>query len=40
VNAYVMSGYGLTIGAIVLYALRVVLRGRTLARALRDEDDR
>lgn len=38
-NSYVAAGYGLTIGAIALYALRILFRGRSLARRL-DGDGR
>ena len=32
--SYVYAGYGITIGALVAYALRVAWRGRVLRRAL------
>lgn len=35
-NAYVAAGYGITVVSIALYALRVVLRGRGLARRGRE----
>ena len=33
---YVIAGYGITVGTLGLYALRVVLRGRALVRARGD----
>jgi heme exporter protein D len=36
VNGYVAAGYGLTLVTLALYALRVVRRGRALARAARE----
>ena len=33
-DGYVLAGYGITVGTLGLYALRVVLRGRALARSL------
>ncbi len=32
--SYVYAGYGVTFGVVVLYALRVLARGRALRRAL------
>ncbi len=32
--SYVLAGYGVTFGAVALYAGRVLWRGRTLRRAL------
>lgn len=37
-DGYVLAGYGLTVGAIVVYAVRVLRRGRALARALPERD--
>jgi heme exporter protein CcmD len=37
--SYVYAGYGVTVVAIALYAVRVLLRGRALRRALREERD-
>lgn len=34
-NGYVAAGYGITLVTLALYALRVVLRGRAVSRALR-----
>ena len=31
-NEYVAAGYGITVVSIALYALRILLRGRALAR--------
>jgi len=31
---YVLVGYGITVGGLALYSLRVVLRGRALRRVL------
>ncbi len=36
-NAYVAAGYGITLVALALYALRVLRRGRALSRTARDE---
>lgn len=33
-SGYVLAGYGATVGVLALYALRVVRRGRALARSL------
>jgi hypothetical protein len=33
--SYVLAGYGATVGTLGVYALRVVLRGRALARQAR-----
>ena len=33
-SGYVLAGYGITLGALGLYALRVLSRGRTLSRAV------
>lgn len=32
-EAYVLAGYGVTVGTLALYALRVARRGRALSRA-------
>jgi heme exporter protein D len=37
--SYVYAGYGVTVAAIALYAVRVLLRGRALRRALLEERD-
>jgi heme exporter protein CcmD len=37
---YVYAGYGVTFVVLALYALRIVLRGRALRRALPPADDR
>jgi hypothetical protein len=34
-NGYVAAGYGITMATLAGYALRVVLRGRAVSRALR-----
>lgn len=34
-SGYVLAGYGITLGALGLYALRVVRRGRALSRSFR-----
>ena len=31
-NSYVAAGYGITIVSIALYGLRIIFRGRSLAR--------
>ena len=36
-NGFVLSGYGLTVGALALYGVRVLLRERAARRALRKE---
>ena len=36
--SYVIAGYVVVFGSVGLYALRLVLRGRTLARRLPPED--
>ena len=33
-DGYVLAGYGITVGTLVLYALRVLRRGRVLSRAV------
>ena len=33
-SGYVLAGYGITVGSLGLYAVRVVRRGRILARSL------
>jgi hypothetical protein len=33
-DGYVLAGYGITVGSLGLYALRVLRRGRVLARSL------
>ena len=33
-GGYVLAGYGITVGSLVLYAVRVLRRGRVLARSL------
>lgn len=33
-GGYVMAGYGITVGSLALYAVRVLRRGRVLARSL------
>ena len=38
-NGYVVAGYAVTVGGLALYALRVVMRGRSLTRSL-PEDER
>jgi hypothetical protein len=38
VNGYVAAGYAIPTVAVVLYALRVVLRERALRRALPERD--
>lgn len=38
-NGYVVAGYAVAVGGLALYALRVVLRGRSLTRSL-PEDER
>ncbi len=38
-NGYVLAGYAVTVGGLALYALRVVMRGRSLTRSL-PEDER
>ena len=35
--SYVLAGYAITFGALALYAVRIVVRGRALQRALGDE---
>jgi heme exporter protein D len=35
---YVLAGYGITLVVLVLYAARVIVRGRTLARTVGDDD--
>lgn len=37
-DGYVTAGYAITVGSIVLYAVRIVLRGRVLARAVGERD--
>lgn len=34
-SGYVLAGYGITVAALGLYALRVLRRGRALARSFR-----
>jgi hypothetical protein len=36
--SYVYAGYGVTIATLALYAARVLVRGRTLRRAVGDAD--
>ncbi len=36
-NAYVAAGYGITLLALAVYALRVLRRGRALSRTAQDE---
>ena len=36
-NSYVLAGYGITVASIALYALRILFRGRSLARRSGDE---
>ncbi len=38
-SGYVLAGYAVTVGGLALYALRVVLRARSLTRSL-PEDER
>jgi heme exporter protein CcmD len=38
--SYVYAGYAVTFVVLALYALRIVLRGRALRRALPPADDR
>lgn len=33
-SGYVLAGYGITVGSLGLYAVRVLRRGRVLARSL------
>ncbi|MGQ0521652.1 MAG: hypothetical protein ACT4PX_10950 [Actinomycetota bacterium] len=33
-DGYVLAGYGITLGTLGLYALRVLRRGRSLSRSL------
>ena len=33
-SGYVLAGYGVTVGSLALYTLRVLRRGRVLARSL------
>lgn len=33
-EGYVVAGYGITVGTLVLYTLRVLRRGRVLSRSL------
>lgn len=33
-DGYVLAGYGITVGSLGLYAVRVLRRGRVLARSL------
>lgn len=33
-SGYVLAGYGITVGSLGLYAVRVLRRGRALARSL------
>jgi hypothetical protein len=35
---YVLAGFGLTLGGLSLYALRVVLRGRALTASLPESE--
>ncbi|HET7488384.1 MAG TPA: heme exporter protein CcmD [Acidimicrobiales bacterium] len=37
-ESYVWAGYGITVGALSLYAAWVVRRGRVLARSLPPDD--
>ena len=39
-GGYILAGYVLTFGAVGVYALRLVLRGRSLSRRLPPEDRR
>ncbi len=39
-NAYVAAGYGIPAVVFALYALRIITRGRTLRRALPEDDAR
>lgn len=39
-SGYVLAGYGVTVVTLAAYSLRVVLRGRALARALPPEHRR
>ncbi|MBW3574928.1 MAG: heme exporter protein CcmD [Actinobacteria bacterium] len=36
-DAYVLAGYGITLATLALYSLRVLRRGRALARAAERE---
>jgi hypothetical protein len=38
--SYVYAGYGVTFGGLALYALRVIMRGRALRRALPPDEVR
>lgn len=38
-NGYVLAGYAVAVGGLGLYALRVLMRGRSLTRSL-PEDER
>lgn len=33
-SGYVLAGYGVTVGSLALYAVRVLRRGRVLSRSL------
>ena len=35
-DGYVLAGYGITVGTLGLYALRVLTRGRALGRSVGD----
>ncbi len=37
-SGYVIAGYGVTVGVLAAYALRVVRRGRALLRSLPPEE--
>ena len=37
-SGYVLAGYGVALGGIGLYALRILLRGRSLTRSLPESE--
>ena len=37
-SGYVLAGYGVTLGGIALYAVRLVWRGRALTRSLPESE--